>query len=455
MKKTALLLSPVILLFVMMLTLTACSDEEARPSKVLRVYNWGEYISDGSDDSLDVNAAFEKYCADVLKMDVTVQYSTYASNEDMYAKLSQFNAGEYPYDIVIPSDYMIEKLISEGMLEAFNPKESIENYQYIDDYFKGSSYDPKEHYDPNELYSVPYTYGMIGIIYNTAFVNVDPELGEIEEDVLNESWHLLWNEKYAGKILQFNNPRDAFGTAMYYADINVNTSENSEWDRALELLKAQKPLIQAYVNDEIFNKMETASAWIAPYYAGDFLTMENEDLAFYYPSEGANYFVDAMCILKGTEEIDLAQEYINFMLSPEIAVANAVYIGYASPNTQVYSSDCGADMCEHEWHNTYKEEMGEDAIALLYETTPDMINSEYESKHGTVRYKNFTPETQDYVNELWESLKTEHSTGMWIHITTTVIIVSVFALAIYTTYIKKKRSRDYRLRDRNARLAKK
>lgn len=446
MKRLTLLLSPIILLFAMMLTLSSCGEEE-RPSLVLRVYNWGEYISDGSDGSMDVNAEFEKYCRDVLNLDVTVQYSTYASNEDMYAKLSQFEPGQYPYDIVIPSDYMIEKLIANGMLEAYGA-DTVENYKYIDSFFKSPYYDDKN------LYSVPYTYGMIGIIYNTAFV--DPET---EEDVLNESWELLWNSDYKGKILQFNNPRDAFATAMYLESINVNSDETADWDKALLKLKEQKPLVQGYVNDEIFNKMETASAWIAPYYAGDFLTMENEDLDFYYPTEGANYFVDAMCILKGTKNIDLAKEYINFMLSPEAAVANSVYIGYASPNTIVYSKDCAdgcKDGCEFaDAHATYKEEMGEDAIEILYNTSPEQINAEYNKEHGTTCYKDFKPEIQSYVNELWESLKTEHSTELWVHISTAVIILGVTGLAVYTTYIKKKRSRDYRMRDRAAALAKK
>ena len=158
---------------------------------------------------------------------------------------------------------------------------------------------------------------MIGIIYNTSMVEGTPD-----------SWDLMWNEDYKGKILNFNNPRDAFGTAMYRLGIDVNTTEHSDWDAAFEALKAQKPLVQSYVMDEVFNKMKGASAAIAPYYAGDFLTMygDNEDLAFYYPKEGTNVFVDAICIPKGTQHKELAEAYINFMLSEEPAVANAQYI---------------------------------------------------------------------------------------------------------------------------------
>ena len=428
MKKLLILLSPIALLFAMMITLTSCSSEE---SIVLNVYNWGEYISDGFEGSMDVNAEFEKYCSMKLGKKVTVNYSTYASNEDMYAKLSQFENGQYPYDIVIPSDYMIQKLIDNKMLEPFGA-ETIPNYKYINEDFK------KPYYDENELYSVPYTYGMIGVIYNKEFVD--------REDYEKQSWDLLWNPKYKGKILQFNNPRDAFATAMYLESINVNSQKKEDWDKALEKLKEQKPLVQAYVNDEIFNKMETASAAIAPYYAGDFLTMENEDLDFYYPKEGVNYFVDAMCILKGSKNVDIAKEYINFMLDREAAVANALYIGYASPNNLVVNDE--------EYQSAMLSDYGERALEILYGTQPKLHNAEYNEKFGTTCYEDFTKDIQDHVNELWESLKTEHSTEIWIHITTAAIVVGVVSLAVYTTYIKKKRSRDYRMRDKAARLAK-
>jgi spermidine/putrescine transport system substrate-binding protein len=206
--------------------------------------------------------------------------------------------------------------------------------------------------------------------------------------------------------------------------------------------------VQGYVNDEIFNKMTTASAAIAPYYAGDFITMaeQNEDLDFFYPKEGTNYFIDAMCIPKNANHPDLAKEYINFMLTEEIAVANAVYIGYASPNTLVVNGDYV--------NEAYLEEMGEDAIEILYKASPAEINKEYNAKHGTTCYKSFTPEIQAHVNTLWESLKTENSTELWVHIATAVIVTGVAVLVGYTTFIKKKRSRDYRLRDKAARLQK-
>ena len=400
----------------------------------LNVYNWGEYMADGSDSEYgNVNKMFEEYYEAKTGKKVVVNYSTYATNEDLFSKL---NNSAVSYDVVIPSDYMIEKLIEADLLLEFDVNSEIPNYQYIDENFK------KPYYDEAERYSIPYTYGMIGIIYNPEMV--DPE------DVADESWGLLWNEKYAGQILQFNNPRDAFATAMYWKGLDINSDDPAVWDQALELLIEQKSLIQGYVNDEIFDKMTAGSAAIAPYFAGDYITMAETEgavpLEFYYPTEGANYFVDAMCIPKSSKNPDVAKEYINFMLSEEPAVENAKFIGYASPNTLVSSN---AD---------YLDYMGEDACEILYGTegnNPLDVNEAYNEKYGTTCYKNFTPEIQSRVNTLWENLKLADSTEPWIHVVSISIVVAVIALAVYTTYVKKKRSRAYRLRDKQARLAKK
>lgn len=411
----------------------------------LNVYNWGEYISDGSEDSFDSNKGFEKYFNTYLSdkyggIKIKVEYSTYPTNEDMYSKITN---SAVSYDVIIPSDYMIEKMKNEGLLLSFDTS-SLSNYENIPEKFRNA------YYDLNNEFSVPYTYGMLGIIYNKEGVDA--------EDVADKSWSLMWNEKYAGNILQFNNPRDAFATAMYYYGIDVNSENPDDWDRALEILKEQKSLLQGYVNDEIFNKMKSESAMIASYYAGDFLTMadEQENLAFYYPSEGTNYFVDAMCIPKCSSNPHLAKEYINYMISEEPAVANAIYIGYASPNTAVIESE---EYIEAMAEYAYEGENGETAYDLLYNYTPDTVNKKYNAlfpdKTDPACYRNFTPEIQTRVNTLWEDLKITGSTELWVHIATGAIVGSVVVLAGYTTYIKKKRSRDYRLRDKAARLAKK
>ena len=397
----------------------------------LNVYNWGEYISDGSEGSDDVNAMFEEYFNRELSakyggIKIKVEYSTYANNEDMYSKLKN---SAVSYDVIIPSDYMIEKMKNEGMLYSFDTS-SLSNYGNILEQFKNEN----AYYDPDNCYSVPYTYGMVGIIYNKEIV--DPK------DIEDKSWSLLWNEKYAGNILQFNNPRDALATAMYWKGINVNTTDTKLWDEAYELLKQQKPLLQGYVNDEIFNKMESESAAIAPYYVGDFLTMadKEENLAFYYPKEGTNYFVDAMCIPTCSSNPHLAKEYINFMISEDAAVANATYIGYASPNSAVINSAL------------YREEMGEFAYDLLYSNMPNDVNAVYNAKFPDEKspacYRSFDADTQSHVNTLWENLKISGSTELWVHITSILIVVSVVSYASYSIYIKKKRSKFYRNRDK-------
>ncbi len=398
MKKTVLAVLLLVISLVS-LALSSCGGDEVT---VLNVYNWGEYISDGSEDSLDVNAAFEEYCASELGIQVRVNYTTYSSNEDMYAKLKSGASG---YDIVIPSEYMIARMINEGMLAKLDFS-NIPNYEYIAPEFRG------QFYDPNEEYSVPYTYGMVGIIYNTA--NVD------EEDLVG--WELMWNEKYAGSILQFNNSRDAFGTAMYKLGIDVNTTDLTEWERARAELSSQKPLVQAYVMDEIYNKMESGAADIAAYYAGDYITMyeSNEDLGFFYP-ENTNVFVDAMCVPVSASNKELAEIYINFMLSEEIAIANAEYIYYASPNTLV---------SQNEDYIEYMTDIHEDAMEILY---PESYQAEY--------YENLPDDTLRSVSELWEELKIENSTE---HTTAYVICAAMLALLaaffIYRAIIKKIRN---------------
>ena len=407
----------------------------------LNVYNWGEYISDGSEDSLDVNKAFEEYFNENLSqkyggIKIKVEYSTYPTNEDMYAKITN---SAVSYDIVIPSDYMIEKMKNDNLLLSFDTS-SLSNYGNIPDDFRNT------YYDPDNAYSVPYTYGMLGIIYNKAGVDA--------EDVKDKSWDLMWNEKYKGDILQFNNPRDAFATAMYKEGLDINSTDPEVWDKALEILKEQKPLLQGYVNDEIFNKMKSESALIASYYVGDFLTMadEQENLDFYYPTEGVNYFIDAMCIPTCSKNPHLAKEYINFMIGEEAAVANAIYIGYASPNTAVKNSE---EYIEAMGEYAYENENGEGAYELLYNYLPDVVNKNYnalfDGSNDPACYRAFDPETQARVNTLWEELKISGSIEPWIHVTTAVIVGSVVILFAYTTYVKKKRSRDYRLRDKEAR----
>ncbi len=339
---------------------------------VLNVYNWGEYISDGSEGSLDTVAAFEQWHEETYGVKVKVNYDTYPSNEDMYNKLK---SGAISYDLVIPSDYMIAKMREEGMLLPLNFR-NIPNYEYISERFRGL------YYDPEDRYSVPYTYGVVGVIYNANVVD-EADTG---------SWDLLWNEKYAGNILQFNNPRDAFGTAQYKLGLDVNSTDKADWDLAQQALQEQSPLLKGMVMDEIYNMMASGEAAIGTYYAGDYFTMvdnqaDNVDLQFYYP-ERTNYFFDAMCIPTCCQNQELAESFINFMLSEEAAVANAEYIYYASPNSLVYESE------------DYIEDMGEEAMAILYPPTDD-----FKARYNAYAYRSLDSETLDYMNALWENVK--------------------------------------------------
>ena len=366
MKKMMTLLAAILLL---VLCLTGCGGKD---TLTLNVYNWGEYISDGSEGSFDTIREFETWYEETYGQKVTVNYSTYASNEDMYNKIS---SGAVSYDVIIPSDYMIAKMAEENLLHPLN-FENIPNYQYIDDAFKGL------YYDPQNQYSVPYTYGIVGVIYDANVVD-EADIG---------GWELMWNEKYSGRIVQFNNPRDAFGTAQYKLGLDVNSSDKAMWDLAYGEMLAQRPLVYSYVMDEIFNMMESGEAAIGAYYAGDYFTMvdaqaENVDLQFYYP-EQTNFYVDAMCIPSCAQNKELAEIFINYMLSEEAAVANAEYTYYASPNSLVYNNA------------TYLEDLGEDTIAVLY---PELGN--FAEQYNQMAFRNLDSETLDYLNTLWENLK--------------------------------------------------
>ncbi len=307
MKKALVSLVLAVCMLVSVLSFAGCSDN-TEDTVTLNVYNWGEYID------LDTLEMFTEQTG------IEVNYTTYASNEEMYAKIV---SGAASYDIVVPSEYMIAKMIEEGLLAEIHT-ENLENYSLIGDEYKGLSYDPEE------KYSVPYTWGTVVIVYNTKYVD--------EEDVKDQSINLLWNEKYAGKILMFDNPRDAFALSLIKLGYSLNSTNPDEWQEAAEELRNQKDILQAYVMDQIFDKMISEEAYIAPYYAGDAIVMmeENEDLAAYVPVEGANMFFDSMCILKTSEHKEEAEKFIDFMCSTEIAVMNAEEVWYAIPQLEAY-----------------------------------------------------------------------------------------------------------------------
>ena len=384
--------------------------------KTISVYNWGEYISDGSEDSLDVIAAFEDWYLETYGEKVKVNYTTFASCEDMYNKIK---SGASDYDVIIPSDYMIVKMRNEGMLEELDYS-LIPNYDsnILDD-FKGL------YYDPDQKYTVPYTYGAIGIIYNSELVD--------EEDATG--WDLMWNPKYSGEILQFNNPRDAFGSAMYKLGIDVNTKDKAEWQRAFDELASQKPIIQSYVMDEIYNKMESGEAAVSAYYAGDYLFMyENNDSLEFVQPERTNFYIDAMCMPKNparsAETKAIACRFINFMIDEEAAVANAEMVCYASPNRVVI---------ENEEYIEYMNEIREDAMDILY---PEDLD--FKEQYSLYCYQGLSDEYNKNMNELWSKLKI--SSGEEVDITNYVALGLFVIIAGYVVFIlvrRKKRAGYY------------
>ncbi len=401
-----------LLLCTVLLTLlfAGCSEGMITETATLYVYNWGEYISDGSEDSLDSNEAFEEWYYDTYGVKVNVNYSTFSSNESLYAKIS---SGSVSYDVIVPSDYMIERMIAEDLLAPLDYS-NIPNAVNILPEFMGESSQHSE-YDPGNVYSVPYMYGMIGIIYNTTMVEEDdPNLG---------SWALMWDEKYSGNILQFNNSRDAFGSAQYYLGLDVNSDSEADWRAALEKLKEQKRVVQGYVMDEIYNKMENGSAAIAAYYAGDYLAMyeNNEDLEFFYPGEGTNLYVDAMCIPKNSQNKLIAERYIDFMLTEEPAIANAEYTYYASPNRVVVES---------EEYIEYMAEIKEDAYEKMYGT--DSVS--------TSTYRNLSAEKILLLNTLWEELKSDIDISTGIYVICGIIIATLLSFGIYFIVRNKRRN---------------
>ena len=291
--KTILILAALILLS---LGLSGCRD---RPT--LYVYNWGDYI----DESLI--AEFE------AETKMKVVYDTYATNEDMYVKMK---SGGSTYDVIFPSDYMLTRMLEEDMLAKLDLLK-IPNAQHIEERFRGLDY------DPDNAYSVPYTWGTVGILYNTTMV----------DDVV-DSWDILWDPKYAKEILMLDSQRDSIAVALLKLGYSINTLDPHELEEAGELLKEQKPLVLAYVVDEGQDKMIAGEAALAVVWSGEATNarMENPDLAFDIPKEGTNVWFDVMAVPKDAKNKDGAMRFINFMNDPEIALRNAEYTGYATPN---------------------------------------------------------------------------------------------------------------------------
>ena len=330
----------------------------------VNVCSWGEYIDE------DLITQFEE------ETGIAVNYQTAESNEALYSLLK---SGAGDYDVIVPSDYMISQLIEEGMLEPLDYG-NIPNFSLIDDRFKNLSYDPEN------LYTVPYTWGTVGIIYNRAAV---------EEPIT--SWSAMFDERYAGEVLMFRNSRDAIAIALSYLGYSLNTTDPLQLREAYQLLAdaKSKGVYQAFVMDEIFQKMEGGNAAIGAYYAGDYLSMaenaaEGVDLAFVVPEEGSNWFMDAMCVLKDAPHKAEAEAWINFIASTEANLANMDFIWYASPNAQALAE-----------YPAYYEELYEEPLP---EETYEIMAAPQEVLDRCEAYVSLPPETRALYNALWTEL---------------------------------------------------
>ena len=302
MKKRLLSLS--LIFSTLAISLSGCgADNKAYPNGVLYVYNWGEYIDE------DVITSFEE------EYGINVIYDTFDSNETMYANIA---SGGTTYDVACPSDYMIQKMIQNDMLEPLDYSQ-IPNLKNIDqEYMKKS-----EVFDPGNVYSVPYCWGTVGILYNKTMVD-----GPIT------SWSALFDPQYKNNILMIESVRDAYMIALQYLGYDLNTTNTKEIQEATALLKQQYDLVDAYVVDQVRDKMIGGEDALGVIYSGEaiYTQRENPDLEFVVPEEGSNVWIDSWVLLKDSKNKENALKWINYMSDADIALKNFDYITYSTPN---------------------------------------------------------------------------------------------------------------------------
>lgn len=311
------LLSAALALVIMLSLLASCGKKEDAVSSEaessqptsgsngeLKVYNWGEYIDE------ETIYQFEK------ETGIHVTYDVFETNEEMYPIIE---AGGVAYDVVCPSDYMIEKMMNHGLLQKIN-YENIPNMKYL----SSTIMEGCEAFDPGNQYAVPYTYGTLGILYNTTMVT---------EPVT--SWNILWDEKYKDNILMYNSVRDTFVAPLRLLGADINTTDDATLEQAKDMLIDQKQLVHGYFVDQIKNLMASNAAALALAYSGEVLALqeENPNLAYALPEEGSNFFIDAWVIPANAENKENAEKWIDFLNRPDIALKNFEYVTYSTPNT--------------------------------------------------------------------------------------------------------------------------
>ena len=333
------------LVLALCLMLSVFSGCGSKSDEVLNIYNWGLYMDP------EILTAFTE------ETGIEIEYEEFTTNEDMYTKLSQ---GVGNYDLIIPSDYMIERLIKEGMLNELN-YDNIPNLANIDPSVMNLAFDPEQ------KYSVPFTWGTVGIVYNTDVIDLPEE--EID-------WDILFDPAYEKQILMSDSYRDTIGVALQYLGYSQNSRDLDQLEEAKELLIEQKPLVLAYVVDEVRDLMLAEEAVVAMVWSGEgmILEQESDNLKFVTPRSGTNLWVDALCVPTTAENQDYAEQFINYLCQPEVAAKNAEYIGYSTPVLAAHP------LLDQDWINNFNAYPDADYIknkTEMFEDPSDFL-TEYE-----------------------------------------------------------------------------
>lgn len=384
-----LLSSLVIVMLFFFILVTPNNSVNAEDTITLNVFNWGEYIDE------EVITEFES-----VFPNVNVNYETYDSNESMYTKLT---TGDAKYDVIIPSDYMIEKLIKEDRLVELDLNK-ITNHENISAKFLEKS----EVFDPNNTYAVPYFWGTVGILYDTTKVTKTVD-----------SWSILWDEDYKKDIFMYDSQRDSLMVALKLLGKSMNTTDKADLEAAKDKLIEQKPLVYSYVTDSVINQMISGEAALAVVYSGDaaYIMSENENMAFAIPKEGTNFWIDSMVIPKTSQHVDLAHEFINFMCRPDIATKNTEYVMYSSPVETVF--------------NTVKTEDWANNIAYNPEGIIDVLG-------GNIPTEVFR-DPESFIKE-YDRVWSEVLAPKTNYVVPIIIVVALVGVGGYIIYSKKKKN---------------
>lgn len=392
MRKKSTFLTRISTLVVTAVILLSCFPVSVSAAKTeLYIFNCGDYIAETTVEKFE--KAYPEY---------EVIYEVFDTNEAMYQKLVSSNI---PYDVLIPSDYMIERLIKEDRLKEIDMSK-LENYKYIGEAYKNTRYDPEN------KYSVPYMWGTLGILYNKE---------RVKETV--DSWSILWDEKYSGQILMLDSMRDSMAVALKKLGYDLNTTNKAEIDAAAKALLDQKPLVAEYGVDVLKEKMIQGSYSFTVAYSGDALYMQNQNaelnggesvLEYVIPKEGSNFWIDAMCIPKTSKNTEGAMKFIDFMCSTEIAYDNVEYIEYSTPHTEAL------------------KELGDEYI------NNNIYNPSAEILANCSPFAYLEPDVQENYNKAWESVRlaSDGSYTKWIILGVAVVVV---AAVVVIFVIRKKK----------------